>query len=273
MARGVNVTTAGYTPLGHGIPLITLGKGGHPAVLVHASIHAREHITSKLVMALAEGFTPKNATFYILPMVNIDGVRIATEGVEWITDDETKALINHLSPDPRLYKANARGVDLNVNFTAGWGEGKSNVTVPSSESYIGPYPESETETQALVSLTKAVRPVLSISYHAKGEVIYWRYGSDPCYEKRFYEIAGKYAESTGYSLVSGEGSSGGYKDWFIEEGFGLGLTIEVGDDRFPHPYPYSEFENILTKNREVFYLADEHAGKIYRDTLYGRSLS
>lgn len=271
-ARGVEIREIGYTHLGHAIPMIRLGRGGYPAVLVHASVHAREHITSKLVMALTEGFQPTHSTFYILPMVNIDGVRIATEGLNWISSEFTRRYISALTPELPLFKANARGVDINVNFTAGWGEGKGNKNYPSSSDYVGPYPESEAETQALVRLTRAVRPVLSISYHAKGEVIYWSYGSRPLYEERFLEIAGKYAESTGYELAVAEGSAGGYKDWFIEEGFGLGLTIEVGEDRFSHPYPYEDFDNVLKKNEEVFYLADEHAGKIYRDAVYGGGL-
>ena len=67
-------------------------------------------------------------------MVNIDGVEIA---------------INNKP----LYKANANGVDLNVNFDAKWGSGESNLTTINDENYIGKHPFSESETKALRDFT------------------------------------------------------------------------------------------------------------------------
>ena len=75
--------------------------------------------------------------------------------------------------DFSLWKANARGVDLKVNFDAKWGPGKQNVRYPASANYIGSMPFSEPETRALAEFTKEVKPDATISYHTKGGEIYY----------------------------------------------------------------------------------------------------
>lgn len=44
---------------------------------------------------------------------------------------------------------------------------------------------------------------------------------------------------------------GGYKDWCIEHFNIPSFTIEVGSDKFSHPFPYSEFEKILYQNDDI----------------------
>ena len=267
--RGAKVFSAGRSALGEDIPAFTIGSKP-PVVLLHAGIHAREHVTVKLLMRLVRDFVPKHSTLVVVPVANPDGMRIATEGVTHLAPD-TRDFSTSLTPDVRTIKCNARGVDLNVNFDARWGEGVQNVFVPSAENYVGPCLESEPETQALVALTRRFRPVVSVSWHARGSVIYWTYGMRPDYEAEFGEMAGKYRECTGFPLLRAEGSVGGYKDWFIASGYGMGLTIEVGSDDLPHHRLYEEFDDILDKTKEVLALVDEHAGIIYRRKVYARS--
>ena len=89
---------------------------------------------------------------------------------------ETLLRLNGGSSDFTLWKANGRGVDLNVNFQADWGCGAANVRRPGPENYIGPAPFSEPETRALRDLTLALSPDATISFHTKGGEIYWEYG-------------------------------------------------------------------------------------------------
>ena len=57
--------------------------------------------------------------------------------------------VNGGNTDFSLWKANARAVDLNVNYNAKWGEGRQNVTYPAPSDYIGEFPVSEPENIAL----------------------------------------------------------------------------------------------------------------------------
>jgi g-D-glutamyl-meso-diaminopimelate peptidase len=154
----------------------------------------------------------------LLPLCNPDGVRIALSG----------------SP---LWKANARGVDLNVNFDADWGKGKKNVFHAGPENYIGESPESEPETKALADFTRRIKPKAVAAFHSKGEVVYYRYRSCAT-------LAKKVARATGYKAIKTRGSVGGYCDWAADLGI-QAITIEVGNDKLAHPIEEKELARIL----------------------------
>ncbi|MEG2414033.1 MAG: M14 family zinc carboxypeptidase, partial [Clostridia bacterium] len=153
------------------------------------------------------------------------------------------------------WKANARAVDLNVNFDAKWGSGESNLFFPYPSNYVGQFACSESETRALVDITNSISPTVTLSYHARGEVIY--HGFDGVFP--FAQVAEKIASSTGYALESSRGSAGGYKDWFVATRRKLGLTIEVGKDATP----CDELEDYLycmrQQNAEVLDIATQLA--------------
>ena len=72
-------------------------------------------------------------------------------------------LIGSLNPDGEVKgrRQNARGVDLNRNFPAGWRGGGQ----PGDTYYPGPRPHSEPETRAAMRFIKDVRPDVTIWYH------------------------------------------------------------------------------------------------------------
>lgn len=203
-----------------------------PVIIAQYAIHAREYITSWLALKQLEEFEKegKRGCVYFIPAVNVDGIEIC------------------LNKDP-LYKANARGVDLNVNFDARWGTGESNVHKPSSQNYIGKYPFSEPETRALRDFTLSIRPNATLSYHSKGEEIYWQFFQSKEYLSRDYAFASAASKITGYSLKSAGASAGGYKDWCIQNLKIPALTIEVGDDKYPHPLKKEHLPDIYSQNR------------------------
>ena len=98
----------------------------------------------------------KKGCVYFIPLVNPDGVEIVEKGKP-------------------LYKANAREVDLNVNFDADWGKGKYNQKFKGDANFIGEKPFSEPETIALKEFTLKVKPDMTFSYHSKGEEIYYSF--------------------------------------------------------------------------------------------------
>lgn len=228
-----------------GRELFCIERGQGAPVLVHGAIHAREHLTADVVMDLTARTVPKGIKIYFVPMVNPDGVSVVFDGILGVSDKYRK-LIKATTPDTKLFKANARCVDLNVNFDADWGTGLSNVYKPSFENYIGKEPFSEPETQALRDLTLQIAPRVTISYHLMGGEIYWSYGRI----RRYKSQAERFATATGYPLKTAEGSAGGYKDWYLSNFDGIGLTVEVGRDLY-HPYPDSELTEIIERNQKM----------------------
>ena len=157
-----------------------------------------------------------------------------------------------------LYKANGRTVDLNVNFDAHWGTGKSNTISPSSENYIGKSPFSENESRALRDFTLKIKPDFTISYHSKGEEIYYEFFQEKERLKNDFCLAKKIAKTTGYKIVSTPFSAGGYKDWCIEKLKIPSITIEVGGDNLTHPIKKKNLRSIYIKNKNVVEVAIEH---------------
>lgn len=215
-------------------------KTPYPVVVAQYAVHAREYITTYLAMLQIKDFIERGlcGTVYFVPAVNPDGIEIA------------------IKENP-LYKANANGVDLNVNFDARWGTGENNVFVKSPQNYVGECPFSESETRALRDFTLFVRADATISYHSKGEEIYWEFGQVGAARKRDYAIASALSLSTGYPLIETKGSAGGYKDWCVER---LGIpsfTIEVGSDELSHPIGKEYSNDIFQKNKNVIKVLTE----------------
>ncbi|MBQ8426453.1 MAG: hypothetical protein IJX16_01690 [Clostridia bacterium] len=226
----------GSTSKGRLIPYFQVSKTASPTLIVQYSIHAREYITTYLALKQITQFKRygKVGTVYFIPMVNIDGVRIC------------------LDSKP-LYKANANGVDLNVNFDARWGKGKDNVRYKNDQNFIGACPFSEPESKSLRDFTLSVAPDMTVSYHSKGEEIYYEFYQDKNIKKRDYSLAKTVADVTGYAIKSTPNSCGGYKDWCIEKLQIPALTIEVGDDRLKHPIGEKNLNDIYKKNEWVIY--------------------
>ncbi len=47
------------------------------------------------------------------------------------------------------------------------------------------------------------------------------------------------------------GSVGGYKDWCVEKLHIPAFTIEVGADKYSHPFPYSQLGEIVRQNEDL----------------------
>lgn len=233
-------------------------------VLIQASIHAREHITTDLVCKLIDDVsknfeklkTLNMPNIVFVPMVNPDGVQLCYDGVKSAKKNFRKFLIEiNGGSDFSLYKANAHGVDLNTNFDAKWGRGKENKVFPSSAGYIGEMPMSEPEVQSLSLLTLKIKPFFTISYHAKGQEIYYDFYNKPENLKRDKKIAKMVARSLRYKIKSvEESSSGGYKDWCIYRLNIPSVTIEVGKDCYPHPIRKDKLKQIYLRNKGIIKL-------------------
>lgn len=199
----------GYSFCGRKIFAFHVGSDFGRQYISTYAIHGREWICARLAIKHIKISTEVGG--WIIPLVNPDGAEISQT----------------VNP---LWKANARGVDLNVNFDACWGEGRLNTKVRGCENCIGDYPFSESESSALAKFTLKVKPFVTLSFHTKGGEIYWEFNGTG--DEEGAKILSK---ATGYPYKKIVGSSGGYKDWCIQKLGIAAYTIECGSDSLSHP--------------------------------------
>ena len=253
-----NIKVIGKTLLGRKIFAVEklLSEQFFTAIFI-ASVHARENITTDLLCRfLDEGLFDdiKNFNLSFILMSNPDGVELSSGGIFSVSDDllrQNLLNMNLNNQDFSLWKANARGVDVNNNFDANFGQNVTNKS-PASQGFCGECCESENETIALVKYTKSKKAFLSISYHSKGEEIYYNFFQKKKNLERDKLIAERFAKSTGYSIRNVENlSSGGYKDWCVQKLKIPSLTIEVGSDDLCHPITIENLDEIFEKHKKV----------------------
>lgn len=256
---GVAVGCLGRSGLGREIPYLRLGGGEKRIVAVYA-VHAREHITARLACAHVESYAPCMEALYpeftldVVPMLNPDGVELCCHGLASVADPERRELLlkqNGGNDDFSLWKADAGGVDLNVNFDAGWGMGFLNRFEPGPENYVGERPLSRNESRALLDFTETPDIVGTLSFHAKGEVIYWHFFQEEERLLRDLRIAERVSSACGYPLREAPGSFGGYKDYCISVLKIPSLTAEVGAEELTHPVGAERFGEIWPRTRGI----------------------
>ncbi|MDE5548510.1 MAG: hypothetical protein K2J30_05900 [Clostridia bacterium] len=212
------------------------GEHGGKTGIFQYAMHAREWVTSLLALEhIARGV--KYGGVWFIPLVNPDGALLCTNGIESVKDAERRKKLLRVNggEDFSLWKANADCVDLNVNFPAQWGKGASNVRALAPHGYIGECPLCAPESRALADFTREIKADYTVSWHTKGEEIYWRFGQDGARLKRDFEYAEALSKSVGYPLAEAPNSTGGYKDWCVETLKIPAFTVEAGSDKWKHP--------------------------------------
>ena len=136
----IKTGSIGKSIMGKDIPFVRVGRG-QKEVFYSASYHANEWITSILLLeflyeycaAIQNNSTIWNfsarrlfdsVSIYIVPLVNPDGVDLVT-GALSATSQSYKQVQKIADEYPTIsfpdgWKANIRGVDLNLQFPAGW---------------------------------------------------------------------------------------------------------------------------------------------------------
>lgn len=264
----LNVGIIGRSLCSREIYSLSIGRSKNP-LLIAAGFHGQEWLTCLLALRWAELILRSKANktpiwgidtyriaqeIIIVPCVNPDGVQIAIEGASVACG--YASLVSELSAaSSELWNANARGVDINHNFDAGWDilrqiEIESGILGPSPRRYGGPMPESEPESKAIVNLSKMRKPAMALALHSQGEEIFWQYGDS--IPPRSETIAKILAAASGYRLVDNTGlaSHGGFKDWFIGYFNRPAYTVEIGKGK--NPLPLSDFDGIFTKTLPMF---------------------
>uniref|UniRef100_A0A8C8XSS8 Carboxypeptidase B2 n=1 Tax=Panthera leo TaxID=9689 RepID=A0A8C8XSS8_PANLE len=216
------------------------------AIWIDCGIHAREWISPAFCLwfiGYVTHFYGKETLytslltqmdFYVMPVVNVDGYDFTWKK-------------NRMWRKNRSFHENNRciGTDLNRNFASKhWcEEGASSFSC--SETYCGPYPESEPEVKAMANfLRKNINHIKAyISMHSYSQKIVFPYSYNRSKTKDHEELslvaseAARAIENTNRNTryTHGSGSEslylapGGSDDWIYDLGIKYSFTIELRD--------------------------------------------
>ena len=255
------------TEFGRAVRTLVIGNGPRK-VIYSASHHANEWMTTPILLQFCQDWAQaieedgkifgtsarelsQQATVYMVPMVDPDGVDLVTGAIPRDSPEYRAAQLlaeyYPTIPFPEGWKANLLGVDLNLNYPAGWLQAREikfsqGFTRPGPRDYVGRAPLNQLETRALAGYTEFISPELVIALHSQGEEIYWQF--QDIQVPGAQELGERFAQISGYSLADTpyNSSFAGYKDWFILNFRRPGYTIEVG--RGINPLPIAQFPEI-----------------------------
>lgn len=258
----LRLASCGKSVMGKELFSLCAGEGERRVMYVGGT-HANEWITTLFLLCFCEKLMEKQeknsdicgynvskilkeVTLVVIPCINPDGTDIFIRGIS--ACGKFKEQIYDISKfDFSQWSANANGVDLNHNFNADWYslrdyEVTQGISAPSPRRFGGFYPESEPETKAITSFLRKVHFNRLYAFHSQGEEVFYEYGKNTPEKSLF--IARALSGVSGYTIVKNEGhySSGGLKDWFIEEFREPAFTVELGNGK--NPLPIEKFDEI-----------------------------
>lgn len=286
----IQLQSIGKSEKGRALWAAKLGRG-QQSILFVGSHHGREWMTTILLMKMLEEYAKAyeqgerlgtyptrlldEVSIWFVPMINPDGVSIQQGDLSFLSFTEKLAVwrMNQYTQNWVRWKANAKGVDLNRQYPAGWDEVQAESSRPFYQFYKGRKPFEAIEVQALSRFTKAIQPLLAISYHTSGREIFWYYHNKREHLLRDYELAKKTAQLTKYKLSIPEGHAigSGFTDWFITEFDRPAMTIELSylvDETHP---PLSVFPDEWERNQWVGMLLIDEALKWNKDVRFSHT--
>lgn len=296
----------GKTEDNRDIWLVKLGKGDAKIVLEGGN-HAREYASTPILMKCIEEYanhymyrkfyyeqkTEKKynineilnkSTFYIVPMLNADGVTLATEGIEKIENDELRSkLLKIVKGNKKIFKqwkANARGVDLNRNYPCDtWGIINTKRTPyyrtkPAPYYFKGYESNSESEIKAMTKFLTYNDFMITAAYHSRGQIIYWhRPYEDEEFNDLSKSIMKKLIKVTEYKPVPAQkpildGSTGQYTDFISQYFHKPCFTIETLPIETTFPVKQSLVKKAYDKVKTTPLILAEEAIKLYEINYY-----
>lgn len=231
----------------------------------------------------------------IVPVVNVDGFLVSRTFGATPLDGNLIATLPLSLTDAAAYKRKncrppapaletipcvarpvAMGVDLNRNYGAYWG-GVGSSTDPSSQSYRGTGPYSESESEAIHQLSSSVQPTMVVSNHTFTADGTWLrqpgfrvFGDTTPDEAAMKELGDAMAAATGWrsQLAWAIGQiTGATEDWNYFAQGAYGYTPEAKGPNFHADYSTMVVDEYLGTGahaglgvREAFLRAGERAG-------------
>lgn len=210
------------------------GRNATTTMMINGTQHAREWIAAMVTTCVADRLVrdydsdPAVRAFvdttelWVVPVANPDGYQYS-----WSSN--------------RYWRKNRRGgygVDLNRNFSVGWG-GSGSSGRQGAQDYRGEYAFSEPEAAALRDLAKREQIKLDIDFHSYGQLLLYPWNYSPQQTKdhgKFAAIGDRMASAmfakheTRYRLQQGVElypAAGTMSDWAYGEANALSYTIEL----------------------------------------------
>ena len=123
----------------NGVDLVAyrVGTPGGRVVLIVGNVHGDELKGIEITQRLRMSAIPAGIDLWVVDTINPDGVAVPQ-------------------------RQNANGVDLNRNFSYGWGYIPPSTT---NRQYSGEAPADQPETQAMQHLVDTIRPAITVFYH------------------------------------------------------------------------------------------------------------
>lgn len=267
----VSTEVIGYSVDGRKLYAIKLGTGSKE-VFINGSFHAREHMTTNVVMKMLDDYAHSyvsqkayhgyntrqildQVSIWFVPMVNPDGVMLVQEGASSAKRPNEVIRLNGGSTNFNRWKANIKGIDLNRQYPYRWNTIINNPGTPSYHNYKGRQPLEANEARAVFDFVNRRNFRAALAYHSSGEVIYTRYGYNR-HNKIATEGVGKI---TGYQPINLQYSmsGGGFTDWFVSQKGPIGMTMEIAPFVVERPVPLSRWPRVWKDNQRVgLYVAD-----------------
>ncbi|HEU5179239.1 MAG TPA: M14 family zinc carboxypeptidase [Candidatus Polarisedimenticolia bacterium] len=249
----VKLSVLGHTAQGREIIALkltagaaTMPDGKRPAVLFSSLQHAREWISVEVNRRLLHYFVDnwranQKEAKGLLQTTELWFVIVANpDGYQFTFDSERLWRKNVSDNDGDGQITLADGVDLNRNFGERWGyddEGSS--PDPSEETYRGPSPASEPETQALQGLIGRIKPRFQSNMHSTGELLLygqgWQVGTLDADNPIYVAVAGTDANpaipgfNPGQSADALYVTNGETTDFADKNAGTVALTVELGE--------------------------------------------
>ncbi|MBQ8871855.1 MAG: hypothetical protein IJ018_03820 [Bacilli bacterium] len=189
-------------------------------------------------------------------------MKLKPDGVDLVTgflDENSRAYNNARQiasnfPElsfPNSWKSNIEGIDLNLQFPAGWEQAREikyaqGFDKPAPRDFVGYGPLTAPEAVHLYNFTLNHNFSLMLTYHTQGRVIFYQYQNYTPDESQ--SIANTFSKVSGYTVQNEPENSSfaGFKDWFIFYYKRPGFTIEAGLGQ--NPLPISQFASIYNEN-------------------------
>ena len=236
------IDTLGYSVQGRPIWGLRMGKSvpapdTRPVAFFNSLTHAREPGGMQTLLYFADDVVSKYGTdptatylldqrvLYFVPVVNPDGYKI---NQDYYLSTGVFAYHRKNARDTNgngLVDRGTDGIDLNRNYGFQWGlNNNGSSPLATDETYRGPSPFSEPETQASRDIVAALQPKCAISFHTYGDLMIHPWGYTPQATPdslRFYEWSDEMTLGSGYH--SGQGVrilyevNGEFTDWCYGE--------------------------------------------------------
>ena len=252
-----------------------------PGIMFMGGHHAREHLSVEMPLRWARYLLTEyaagnsrvknlvdNRDIHIIPAVNPDGLE----------HDIATGKYQMWRKNRRPNSDGTYGVDLNRNYSFKWGTGGSSAS-PNSDTFKGPTPFSEPETQAIRDYVEAhVNITTLLSFHTFSKLILypWGHSNNPIGETNDMQVHKVMAETmakwNGYKPMQASGlyiASGDTTDWSYGQHKIISFTFELdpansgfGGGGF---YPGAKIiDEVVRKNIEPCLYLMEYADNPYR---------